>query len=676
MTTVDLAREALVGHRFAEARQRLQDIIDQDSTNADALCECLICDCYYGSEQASADRFEYLTELAATSQNKPQRLNDLELLLSRHFYCRSLLAERRGTTDLSANDWLSKHPYNPEKGVGISVSAILITKNEESCLASCLESLKGCVDEIVVVDTGSTDSTVRIAEKFGATIGTFEWVHDFSAARNAALELATGQWALWIDADEQLDETCKRRFEDAIIRPHIGGYSIQIVNYLDEGGTVVEFVHTPTRLFRNIEGVKFSEPIHEQITPSLRNLGLPWTLLENAKIHHDGYRVAQMDEKGKIERTMEMLLKVVENDPTNPFQLFNLANTFFVAKDYENAALYAKRAIDHLPPSGAEYGSACYQVWAVSLDVSGKHEEALAACRKCDSTPYASLVNDYLKATALMNLGRTEEAYIAIQDCLSKKWPSGLVGDKGIADFRRYGIHAQILGALGRYEESLAAFEDVLERLPDYPSSLLGRAMAHEKLGHYDEAVRDFREAMKEPTHVPSCLQGLAMIAERKEDWAEAMHCYREALMHSPERFDLWGGWFDAATKLEKSNTAFEFLSSIDYKELMDWGQLFADRPDLALRCYEAAIVKDPSESNTYFVCGDLLYKLGAFQEAIGVYESGLRLRMDYAEGWFVMGNSLAQINADEAAIQCYQMALKLDPNHFGAQQNWKSIAA
>ena len=171
MTTVDLAREALVGHRFAEARQRLQDIIDQDSTNADALCECLICDCYYGSEQASADRFEYLTELAATSQNKPQRLNDLELLLSRHFYCRSLLAERRGTTDLSANDWLSKHLYNPEKGVGISVSAILITKNEESCLASCLESLKGCVDEIVVVDTGSTDSTVKIAEKLAPLHG-------------------------------------------------------------------------------------------------------------------------------------------------------------------------------------------------------------------------------------------------------------------------------------------------------------------------------------------------------------------------------------------------------------------------------------------------------------------------------------------------------------------------
>ena len=91
MTTVDLAREALVGHRFAEARQRLQDIIDQDSTNADALCECLICDCYYGSEQASADRFEYLTELAATSQNKPQRLNDLELLLYRLMHLNNLL---------------------------------------------------------------------------------------------------------------------------------------------------------------------------------------------------------------------------------------------------------------------------------------------------------------------------------------------------------------------------------------------------------------------------------------------------------------------------------------------------------------------------------------------------------------------------------------------------------
>src|ERR1043165_7712525 len=82
------------------------------------------------------------------------------------------------------------------------LSLALIVKNEARCLARCLESVRGILDEIVVVDTGSTDDTASIAKRYGAKISNFAWKDDFSIARNFALEQATGDWILVLDADE------------------------------------------------------------------------------------------------------------------------------------------------------------------------------------------------------------------------------------------------------------------------------------------------------------------------------------------------------------------------------------------------------------------------------------------------------------------------------------------
>src|ERR1700730_15626481 len=86
------------------------------------------------------------------------------------------------------------------------VSLCLIARNEEANLPACLESAADLVDEIVVVDTGSTDRTKEVAARFGARIYDFAWVDDFSAARNESLRHASGDWIFWLDADDRLDE--------------------------------------------------------------------------------------------------------------------------------------------------------------------------------------------------------------------------------------------------------------------------------------------------------------------------------------------------------------------------------------------------------------------------------------------------------------------------------------
>src|SRR3984885_8336466 len=92
----------------------------------------------------------------------------------------------------------------------ISVAAAMIVRDEERFLPGSLASLRGKVDEVIIVDTGSADDTLSIAKTFGARVFHFEWNDDFAAARNWGLEEVTADWILYIDADESLHPPCAR----------------------------------------------------------------------------------------------------------------------------------------------------------------------------------------------------------------------------------------------------------------------------------------------------------------------------------------------------------------------------------------------------------------------------------------------------------------------------------
>lgn len=658
------------------ARELLSKAIADGENDPAILCEHLICESYFGNEEAAATRFSGLKKTTP-------RTHDLQLLLSRYFYCRQLLGSKLGRTDVPADGWLKAHPYRPEPGVGIRISACLIAKNEEKNLPKCLDSLKGIVDEIVVVDTGSTDKTIEIAESYGAIIGHFPWINDFSAARNHALTLATGEWALWIDADEQLDPSCLEAFHKAIIRSHIGGYSIEIVNYLDDSGTTTEFVHNPTRLFRRIEGVHFTEPIHEQITPSLMALGLPWTTLPDCRIHHDGYRQAAIEERNKVERTLGILEGVIAKNPNDPFQLFNLANTYFVAGDFPKAVDTANRCVQHMPRSGAEYGHAVFQVLITSLDGLQRHEDALKACDLCDTTAYGGIINEYLRASVLLNLGRYPEAMTSCEKCLTLSWPAGCIGDKGIADFRRHALHAQLLGCLGKWEESLNGFEDTLTRQPGFLPAIMGRGIAFEHLGRFDEAEKDYLVAIQEPRNVATCARGLGVVHEQRGDLAGASAYFEKAWSVQPNNYGMWSEWAALVEKIgDPAQIDRTYNQYLEFNEAssgfyVNWARAYErfEAYEKALEKFQQAINLDPTDSNASFNCGDLLYKLGAYPEAAQIYEIALRSRMDYADGWFVLGNCMAQMNHDHAAIKCYSQALVLDPHHSKAQANLQTVS-
>lgn len=149
----------------------------------------------------------------------------------------------------------------------ITVSVCMIVKNEEAVLKRCLDSLKGVYDELIIVDTGSTDSTKKIASLYTDRIYDFKWVNDFSKARNFAMEKATCDYIYTADADEVLDEENRQKFIDLkkVMLPEVEIVEMRYVNQL-ENGTVYNFdSEYRAKMYKRLRNFTFIEPVHEMV---------------------------------------------------------------------------------------------------------------------------------------------------------------------------------------------------------------------------------------------------------------------------------------------------------------------------------------------------------------------------------------------------------------------------
>ncbi|MCW5941941.1 MAG: glycosyltransferase, partial [Fimbriimonadaceae bacterium] len=186
------------------------------------------------------------------------------------------------------------------------ISLCMIVKDEERVLADCLASAKPWFDEIVVVDTGSTDGTRDIARRYGARLFEFPWTDSFSEARNESLRHATGDWIFWMDADDTLPtESGTAVRESARSAPRdVVGFVVP-VQFLDDApgaGTRVDHV----KLFRNLPGLAFEGRIHEQILPALRASGGKVARCA-ALVLHSGYDTSPEGQRKKRERDAKLL---------------------------------------------------------------------------------------------------------------------------------------------------------------------------------------------------------------------------------------------------------------------------------------------------------------------------------------------------------------------------------
>ena len=194
------------------------------------------------------------------------------------------------------------------------LSLAMIVKNESRCLARCLSSVQKLADEIVVVDTGSADNTVEIARGFGTRLFHFDWIQDFSAARNHALDQTSGDWILVLDADETVSEPLADEIRRFIAGPRQIG-RLKIVSDFKRNGQTLRSQTFVSRLFPR--GARFEGKIHEQIAsplPRVNLLGPLW---------HDGYLETQ-----KTDRNVTLLQAEIARDSRNAYLHYQLALEF------------------------------------------------------------------------------------------------------------------------------------------------------------------------------------------------------------------------------------------------------------------------------------------------------------------------------------------------------------
>ena len=221
----------------------------------------------------------------------------------------------------------------------LSISAALIVKNEEKYIKTCMESLQDFADEIIVVDTGSTDKTKEICSNYGALITDYKWDDSFANARNFCLDHCTKSWIIRVDGDEALPLMTKVNIYNAIVNNEADAFLVPIQN-IQPNGTYE--LSSTIRVFKNNPKYRYTGRVHEEIDESLKQAKAKVLKINNPFIHY-GYLKGIQDQKSAF---YLHLLKLDYADNPNNFKTnMNLANYYYHHNNYETAIEFYKDAV-------------------------------------------------------------------------------------------------------------------------------------------------------------------------------------------------------------------------------------------------------------------------------------------------------------------------------------------
>lgn len=256
------------------------------------------------------------------------------------------------------------------------LSLCMIVKNEEENLKSCIYKIEAFIDEIIIVDTGSTDNTKKIASNFTDKIYDFKWCNDFSKARNFSISKASNNWVLILDADEFVTglsrDNIDKFINNSLNKNKVG--RIQRINIMEKFDSNKKYVERVNRLF-NKKYFHYEGIIHEQI------VALDGKTYETENIDvitdHVGYTKDVMNRTDKITRNIDLLNSAVKNNSEDHYLYFQLGKSYYTLKDYKTSALYFEKALTFKLDFKLEYVEDLIETYGYCLINSQRYSDAL-----------------------------------------------------------------------------------------------------------------------------------------------------------------------------------------------------------------------------------------------------------------------------------------------------------
>jgi tetratricopeptide (TPR) repeat protein len=433
-----------------------------------------------------------------------------------------------------------------------SLSLCMIVKDAEDTVGRAIKSALAVVDEVVVVDTGSMDNTRLIVEGYGARVVDHPWNDDFSAARNAGLNAAYGDWILILDADEVLESIRPVEIGRLLADESAIAYFARIRNEVKGRASTV---YDKVRLFRNHPDIRYRYPIHEQVTPAIAAVAhraggefLPSPL---SIIH---YGSVERDEKGKKARNQRLLHRAIDQYPDEPYFRYQLASELAVHLEEQvlpvkgftkmldelRAALAHLRSLDERRRAHLGYGPDLYARCAAAELAGGDPRTAIAVCEEgIERFGEASLLR-FTLGRALLEAAADDRTE-----------PAGTLRRRGV----------QCMQTMLEHDTELEPAPISRAYFSTYPRRYLGLAALAEE--DFAVAGAHFRTALETDPDYTGALCGLARVAAAEGRVKDALQIYLKALSINENEVDAWIGGSEVLIGLGYHDNARSWLQKL-----------------------------------------------------------------------------------------------------------------
>ncbi len=334
------------------------------------------------------------------------------------------------------------------------LSLSMIVRDEAERIEACLQSVQGFVDEMVVVDTGSTDKTVELASGLGARVEQISWPGDFAPARNQALQWVQGDWVLVLDADERLLSEAWGPLKALMAQP-----DVLVINLLrHERGAVQSPYSNVSRLFRRHPEIRWSRAYHSMIDDSVTALLAKephWRVADCSvpAIDHDGYRPELLAQGNKPQRLREAMEAELVERPGDPYACAKLGSLEVAEGQLERGIALLKQGLEHCP-AGAHperYELLLHLAMAEAQRDVAQAEQFYRQALELSLPPRLSLAAQLNLAALLLQQGRLDEAE-SLSARASKVAPEVGLGWYNLGLIRRK--QGNLAGALEAYREA------------------------------------------------------------------------------------------------------------------------------------------------------------------------------------------------------------------------------